>query len=457
MLRSQSDVQLELAKAVQDSDATRVAFILKTGADPYVHHLFQGTIERGDNDIVQLFLDHHTNPISSWPALMREAMLFDQLDIFRLLIVHVAESVDNWRGSLYWKYPFRTGLQVWHAADVESFLINGGDPDTVENQRWTLLHWSIWEEETEIVRLLLASGANPDARDDGSWTPLHWAVWSDQAEIVRMLLTAGADPDASYSDQYNSLNVIISRYARNQNDETKKMMRLLIEAGADPNTTHAEYGSLLYQAVARNDKESLVYLLEKNASPNSDLFSPLAVVDDLDTASFLLEAGADPTSGLIPAIKKRKVSLAHLLMDSGINPNVTDSGGQTPLHAIVQSEWPTGEASELIQRLSRLGADFNSRDHWGRTPLYLVSRRNSDSRIVSLLLDHGALEAAPLITISLNNQNNVVIEYHGILHSSDSLTGPYERVDKAESPYTYAPGGNTIKFFAVFFDTRGTE
>jgi ankyrin repeat protein len=82
----------------------------------------------------------------------------------------------------------------------------------------TALHWAVYENKTEIAKILLKHGANVEAKTNKNRTPLHIACILGQAEISLILLQTGASVDAQdkdnntpfhYAAYYSKLIIII--------------------------------------------------------------------------------------------------------------------------------------------------------------------------------------------------------------------------------------------------------
>ncbi|GAB1200473.1 hypothetical protein APSETT444_009846 [Aspergillus pseudonomiae] len=80
---------------------------------------------------------------------------------------------------------------------------------------------------------------------------------------------------------------------------------------------------------------------------------------------------------------ERVVSL--LLLQRGVNVNVQDSRGQTPLHIAAQC----GHLGVVRLLLATEHIDVNARDHHGSTPLHVASEKGH-VEVVQLLVAHGA-------------------------------------------------------------------
>jgi ankyrin repeat protein len=74
----------------------------------------------------------------------------------------------------------------------------------------------------------------------------------------------------------------------------------------------------------------------------------------------------------------------RLVIDCGVNPNIQDANGRTPLHYAAFDG-----RLEVVKLLLEHGADPNIKNNDGDTPLHIAARRDY-CVVVKLLLNHGA-------------------------------------------------------------------
>ncbi|MBY8826865.1 ankyrin repeat domain-containing protein [Hephaestia mangrovi] len=99
---------------------------------------------------------------------------------------------------------------------AEQLLEDGADPNTVDNDGWSALHFAAANSDGLLVRRLLEKGALMEIRDCYGNSPLWRAVMSyrGNGEAIIALLQADADPDAvnDHGVSPRSLALTISNY-----------------------------------------------------------------------------------------------------------------------------------------------------------------------------------------------------------------------------------------------------
>lgn len=136
-------------------------------------------------------------------------------------------------------------------------------------------------------------------------------------------------------------------------------------AAIDPDTPGADGGTLLVEAIGKQNLASVQALLEAGADPNrpggggETPMHAAAFVDDPAFLRTVLEHGGDsnvrnPTTGATPlvrAILGQNPEQVKLLLDNGADPNLADRNQDAPLHVAARTN-----AGEVILRLLDAGA-----------------------------------------------------------------------------------------------------
>ena len=282
--------------------------------------------------------------------------------------------------------------------DVVQQLIEAG-ADVHATESWKnqdALMWAAAEGHEDAVLALIAAGADVEARSSGHLTPLLFAVRGGHMGAVETLLAAGADIHGTAPDGTTPLvlAVVNAHY---------ELAGRLIDLGADPDRPDPR-GSVLH---------ALAWV-RRPGSGRPPL--PTGVLDSLDLARALLEAGANPNVridwreipfevdlgivrpppgisvgrnflsfvGATPfylAAKHADVDLMRLLIRHGADPLTPTRQGITPLMAAAGVGFWDGESPgplngtpeevrlQAVRLAVELGNDIHAATDFGDTPL----------------------------------------------------------------------------------------
>ncbi len=200
---------------------------------------------------------------------------------------------------------------------------------------------------------LLEQGADPNAAD-GGYTALHAAVLRGELDLVQSLLDHGASPNARLERGTPGRRLGADYSLRHQ------------FVGANPFWLAARYG----------EPEILSVLAEHGADPN---MTPRNGVPSLQAAIGTSKMGyyrnrrdraGIPTPDPADA-EKLALELARIAVDSGVDINAVDDGGNTALHDAVR-----GGFGSVIELLAARGADLDIANADGQTALALAELRS---------------------------------------------------------------------------------
>lgn len=97
---------------------------------------------------------------------------------------------------------------------VELLLEYGAQPNALDGNKDTPLHWAAFKDNPECVRALLESGAHPNTRDYNNDTPLSWAAMKGNLESVRVLLDYGAQVHVTNLKGQTPISRLVALLAR---------------------------------------------------------------------------------------------------------------------------------------------------------------------------------------------------------------------------------------------------
>jgi ankyrin repeat protein len=186
---------------------------------------------------------------------------------------------------------------------------------------------------------------------------------TELAECVRLLVGAGADINITAGADRDARNALMLASTRSC---CTGVVHVLLQNGADVLASNTKGITALHVAAASGHKHSCELLLAKQSSS----------VHVKDVYGF---------TALMYAVRFGSVETVEALQQHGADINTVDCHGTTPLIAAA------GEVKrvDVIGHLLTAGADVNAVDNEGRTALVAAVDHNSVP-IVQLLLNHGA-------------------------------------------------------------------
>lgn len=258
---------------------------------------------------------------------------------------------------------------------MSDYLIKkGADIDLQSNIGWTAIHLAIVTRNDELAKNLIGQGAELDVFLETGMTPLHSAVSFGNTELVRMLIEHGADIDVENNHGDQPVNMAL-------NPNTYDALKYLVKKGANLNHRNLRGVHLLHNIASRGTAiENAEFLLDKGVDIN--------VRDDFGrTPLFFTTWSQEPEA----------MSKFLILSGADVNPdNCMDEKTcacypdySTPLHAAARHK-----QFGLTKTLVMNGAKVNVYNAEGQTPLHCAIQ-SGDPEIVQYLIDHGAFLNVP--------------------------------------------------------------
>ena len=302
-------------------------------------------------------------------------------------------------------------LQAGASANAAKYVYCDGYQYTIASA----LSLAVKAGNEEIIKMLLEAGADVNKemsydflafdREKRTSAALIEAAKNGNEQITKMFLKYGADANKEAVDLDNPAeNTIYSVYygitplfaaARAGND---KILNTLIKAGADINHKTEHYdNNILYDAVNSGNEKSVEILLAKGVNAK---YRRWQAPENKKITEMLKKAGAEIRekekyednellnglaanfleNGPVPVSYER----VNELIKSGINVNIKDGAGRTPLMFASLAYNP-----EIVQILIAAGANINDTDDFGETVFMYASKahgKRDTEEMVKILL-----------------------------------------------------------------------
>ncbi|XP_025112483.1 ankyrin repeat and SOCS box protein 10-like isoform X1 [Pomacea canaliculata] len=270
------------------------------------------------------------------------------------------------------------------------------------------LHYAVYADYVECVRLLIDQGADVNITDDIGYTPIHLCARKGNIASMKILIEHGARVDFFTGDEdvdenskalgYLTIEPLNLAIENNHVD----CLRLLLESGARPD--HRYFMGYEINLVPLEHLECLEILLQYGADPN--VFNRCGMTplmkacrqQKLQAARLLLTYGAlvdlqspprfEQKTALHYAVTSGNLAVVHVLLRHGASPARPPDYKYAALHAAVLCDRP-----DICEMLIRWGAQVDEVTDECTTPLMLACGTRGLCRqveLVQLLLDKGA-------------------------------------------------------------------
>ncbi len=224
--------------------------------------------------------------------------------------------------------------------------------DDLDNE----LSLAVRRGDVEKVKALIVAGADINSCQD-EHTPLMLAVYGGDFEIAKFLIEAGADVNAAHSITHNVLY-----HALESSRLHAEIIQLLLDAGVKMN-----YTPLIWAMKTRSSDVPVIMAMLIKAGANVN------------------ERNEFGSTVLIIAASRGRNQLVDILLRSGAEINATVEGSVLTALACAVERGHT----ETVRLLIDAGADFETKDKSGNTPL-MIAKSKGYQEIVKLLADAGA-------------------------------------------------------------------
>uniref|UniRef100_A0A672JFM3 Transient receptor potential cation channel, subfamily A, member 1b n=1 Tax=Salarias fasciatus TaxID=181472 RepID=A0A672JFM3_SALFA len=267
------------------------------------------------------------------------------------------------------------------------------------------LHWAVERNKAESCRALLDLGANPNVLNLALLSPLHLAINLRHNGLVGLLLSYSVT-DCNLRGDLGNTPVMLACSINNC-----EALSTLIKHGAKLCQQNKLGHFAIHAAAFAGARKAMEVILKSGEEVGHTILGHINYLDksnssplhlavrggNIDTIRLCIATGAKIDQQQVPNDKSTPLHLACTqgatevvkLMLSSVDHvedviNLTDGAHQTPLHRAT-----IFDHTELVEYLISLGADLNSVDCKGNTPLLQATSCGAWKTVI-LLLSKGA-------------------------------------------------------------------
>ncbi len=273
-------------------------------------------------------------------------------------------------------------------------LLNAGLDPNSHIEHSTLLNISILAENFESFKLLVENGADLNLSDGMGKTPIIFMCSTPDVRFLDLALKHGVKLEVDKSEPNSKELVSIAAMYGNVD-----ILKELVANGLDLNVKEEGNNSPLHLAVDVLDDEYIMkclYLGEKFRFNDKEYQERLKNFHEFDAnqsenVKWLIKSGVNVNlqndvgnTPLHLAIKNNTHKVIKSLIDLKADVNIKNNEQETPLHIAIQNSPPS-----IVEMILNAGADKEATDQNGETAIHLAARCKFP-KILQTLVEDGA-------------------------------------------------------------------
>ena len=301
-------------------------------------------------------------------------------------ILHIIDLQNRSMNNLEGKYTLINKDRSY--VEILTYLINSGlEIDKFDSNGNTALSKAIQKQNYEQIEFLLKCGANINIQDEYGKTVLFREVLRgfSNYKMVAFLIRNDADAFIKDNDSKSLYDYLIEKICKFENytseiDDPKSkkyflLLKKLISLKPKLNEKRPDGQNVLFEVVKHNNFDLIKLLLNYGMNPNvidNDGNTPL---------SFLVETGLKLK---IKDAREKFIDRLVFLLRFRVDTGIQDKDGRTVFHkAVIANDL------EVVEKLLTKKANLDAKDNQGRTALH-HTQWNGNYKIARWLIAAGA-------------------------------------------------------------------
>jgi len=301
--------------------------------------------------------------------------------ILFLACTYIIQAQNSFHDRSFWK----TNPTV---SDVESKIKEGSDVKQLNRWGFDAVTYALLENVNDetMFHLLSKDGNDVNKLTHDGRTYIFWAAYKNNVNIVKYLLDKGAKTDVIDDKGYSIMNFMAVAGVDNT-----ELYDLFIEKGGNilDKTPKGANALLLFLPNAKDFNKASYFIdkglkLESRDKKGNGVIEYTAQKGNQKMLDILIQKGLEyknPTSNndnamLFATLPARKgyntLKFFRYLEGLGVEPNITNKQGQTPLHNLAYSN----KDIESFNFFMEHGVDVNQVNEEGNTALMIAAKRN---------------------------------------------------------------------------------
>lgn len=233
------------------------------------------------------------------------------------------------------------------------------------------IHFAAEDNDVDAVMFNLDKEANPNEVDNNGWTPLHYAA-KGSLDAARLLVERGANINAE--DNFGK-KPIHRAAEEGHRDIVEFLMRQGISVNElEGNKQYSWRRTPLHWAACFGHLDVVKFLVNRGADMNArdkDDKMPLDIARTKGYAQIVefLSSIEHLNNELFDTVRKGNLDRVKDLIEKGADINSSDNDGNTPVHLAAKE----GNLDVVKYLIEVKEVDLNAKDNNGNTPLHLAT------------------------------------------------------------------------------------